>query len=416
MLGLTLICGATMAFCMLGQRLGSTILTAPMIFLALGAFISLGGLIPPDQARALLHPVAEIALVILLFLDAASTDMRALQMRRVWPTRMLLIGLPLTVIFGAVAGTILLPDWSLLAVVLLAAIMAPTDAALGQAVVSNEAVPIRPRRALVVESGLNDGLTLPLILLLASLLASAMSQSNVSWLAFGLAQVVLGPVTGVIMGWIGGRVLIFAKDNALTSETYEGIGALALAGLSYLAATQIGGNGFISAFVSGLVFGAVVQGRCKFIYEFVESEGQLLSWSAFLLLGAALVPEAIMHLTWPVFALIMVSLFIVRPLAIWVSLIATDASYLTRLFFGWFGPRGLATALFALLVIEMLPHDLGETILHIAVNTVWISAVLHGVTAAPAARWYGQRVSTSGVCPETQPVENKMRPTDNDTI
>lgn len=413
MLGLTLICGVTIAFCMLGQRLVTTIVTAPMVFLLLGAIVSLGGLTSSDQARALLHPVAEIALVILLFLDAASTDLRALQMRRVWPARMLLIGLPLAIIFGAVAAAAMLPELSLLAAFLLAAIMAPTDAALGQAVVSNEAVPIRPRRALVVESGLNDGLALPLILLLASLVANAMSQSNASWIAFGLAQVVLGPIAGVIMGWAGGRVLIYAKDHALTSETYEGIGALALAGLSYLAATQIGGNGFIAAFVSGLVFGAVVQGRCKFIYEFVEGEGQILSWSAFLLLGAALVPEAIMHLTLPVFGLILVSLFIVRPLAIWVSLIGTDASPLTRLFFGWFGPRGLATALFALLVVEMLPHDLGENILHIAVNTVWISAVLHGVTAAPAARWYGRKIADLGPRPDRPSMQQKVSTAEN---
>ena len=388
---------------MFGRRLAGTIVTAPIVFILLGATAATFGLASHADAEALLHPVAEIALVILLFLDAAQIDLPALRSRNIWPRRMLLIGLPLCITFGTVAGLILLPGWSLISILLLAAIMAPTDAALGQAVVSNTAVPIRTRRALVVESGLNDGLTLPIVLLFASLTAELMTQTNSDWIAFGAKQIILGPIAGAAMGWCGGKFLIFALDRQLTSETFEGIAALALAGASYLMATQIGGNGFIAAFVAGLTFGGVVQGRCKFIYEFVEGEGQILSWGAFLLLGAALVPTAIMHLTGPILALILTSLFIVRPLAIWLSLIGTDAPPITRLFFGWFGPRGLATALFALLILEIVPHGLGEDILHIAVNAVWISALLHGVSAAPTARWYGRKVNQIGSDTHSEP-------------
>jgi NhaP-type Na+/H+ or K+/H+ antiporter len=403
--GLFVICAVTLVFCMLGKRLSTTSLTAPIVFLTLGAGVAVTGLVPQGRAEALLHPVAEIALVVLLFLDAAQTDLRALRARRVWPLRMLAIGLPLAIVFGALAGLLFLPGWPLVAVVLMAAIMAPTDAALGQAVVTNLIIPERPRRALVVESGLNDGLALPIILFLASLTAEQMAQSNQAWVAFAAKQLILGPLAGAAMGWIGGRVLIYAKERALTSDVYEGIGALALAGLTYLAATQIGGNGFIAAFVAGLMFGGVVQGRCKFIYEFVEGEGQLLAWLAFLLLGAALVPAAIGNLSWPVFGLIVTSLFVVRPLAIWLSMLGTDAAPVTRLFFGWFGPRGLATALFALLVARMIPDPLGEQVLHIAVNTVWISALVHGVTAAPGAQWYGRVVAVMGICAETEPMD-----------
>ncbi|AXI46678.1 sodium:potassium antiporter [Sulfitobacter sp. SK012] len=398
-----------MAFCMLGKRLASTIVTAPMVFLSLGLLMSVTGLVDHENAESVLHPVAEIALVILLFLDAAQTDLRALRLRRTWPARMLGFGLPLAIVLGTLAGFVFLTDWPFVAVILMAAIMAPTDAALGQAVVSNPEVPIRPRRALVVESGLNDGLALPVILFLASLTLGEMTQTNGAWLVFVAKQLILGPLVGVAIGWIGGQVMIYAKDHELTSETFEGIGALALAGASYLLATQIDGNGFIAAFVAGLVFGGIAQSRCKFIYEFVEGEGQILAWSAFLLLGAALVPQAMMHLTWSMFGLIMVSLLIVRPLAIWLSLLGTDTAPLTRLFFGWFGPRGLATALFALLVVEIIPHELGEQVLHIAVNTVWISAVLHGISAAPGARWYGRKIAVMGECPETQPIDDRKR-------
>ena len=407
MLGLSIICVVTMAYCLMGRRLSSTIITAPMIFLALGALVAESGLVDPERAERLLHPVAEVALVVLLFLDAAQTDFKALRQRNVWPVRMLVFGLPLSLIIGGIAGSFLMPGWPLVAIFLVAAILAPTDAALGQPVVTNEAVPIRPRRALIVESGLNDGLALPLVLLFASLTAEEMATSDASWLYFAANQIILGPIAGGLVGWLGGVVLIHAQNRNLTSETFEGIAALALAGLSYLLASQIGGNGFIAAFISGLAFGAIAQDRCNFIYEFVEGEGQLLSWLAFLLLGAALVPEAIAHLTWPVLALILTSLFIVRPLAIWLSLIGSEASSLSRLFFGWFGPRGLATALFALLVLDIVPHELGEEVLHIAVNAVWISALLHGITAAPAAGWYGKRVADMAPCPETQSVSRK---------
>ncbi|WP_300033680.1 cation:proton antiporter [uncultured Roseobacter sp.] len=391
MIGFFIVCVLVAGFTMVAHRLAYSVVTPPMTFLFLGAVLAISGLIDPHTAEQLLHPVAEITLVVLLFLDASQIDLRAFRHQHLWPSRMLLLGLPLALLFGTLAGWLLLPAWPLVGVALAAAILAPTDAALGQAVVSNPNVPDRARRALTVESGLNDGLALPAVLFFASLVAASETPDATNWLAFGAAQILLGPVAGAIVGYCGGRMLLLAKKYKTTSELYEGVGALALAGAAYLGATLIGGNGFISAFVAGLAFGAVVKGACAFVYEFTESEGQLLSWSAFLLLGAAIVPEAIGHLTWSSFALIMVSLFVVRPLAIWLSLTGTDASITSRLFFGWFGPRGLATALFALLVVDEITHDLAEPVLFLAVNTVWISALLHGVTAGPAARWYGAK-------------------------
>ncbi|WP_373635511.1 cation:proton antiporter [Yoonia sp. SS1-5] len=394
MTGFLAICMLTAGYAMIAKRLETTILTAPMVFLGAGAVLSVTGMVDHATSERLLHPLAEITLVVLLFLDAAQVDLRALRQRHVWPLRMLLIGLPLTIVFGSLAGFLLLSGWTPVAVILAAAILAPTDAALGQAVVSNPKLPVRLRRALTVESGLNDGLALPAVLFFAGLTAATM-QSSGAWVLFAAKQITLGPLAGAAIGAAGGWILLRAKKYSTTADIYEGVGALAMAGAAYLSATLIGGNGFIAAFVAGLFFGAMIKGACKFVYEFTESEGQLLVWASFLLLGIALVPEAVAHLTWPMFGLILVSLFIVRPLAIWLSLAGTDAPFLTRLFFGWFGPRGLATALFALLVIDEVPHALGETILHLAVNTVWISALLHGITAAPLSNWYAGRIAVS---------------------
>ncbi len=393
-----------MVFCLVAKKLSSTVLTAPMIFLGFGVLASLGGFVPEHGSEAALHIVAEVTLIILLFLDAAQIDVTALKNRHVWPARMLLIGLPLGFLIGTAVGWIFLPGWPLAVIALIAAILVPTDAALGQPVVSNPAIPERPRRAITVESGLNDGFALPLILMVAALASPKGTAPEEGWLVFGLLQVTLGPLVGLSVGYLGGRGLLLAKRFSSTSEIYEGIAALALAVSAYLSATLIGGNGFISAFSAGLGFAVVVRGQCAFVYEFTESEGQFLSWAAFFLLGAVMVPDAIAHLTLPMFLLIVTSLFVVRPLAIWLSLLGTDATPTTRLFFGWFGPRGLATALFALLVADQLDHDTAEHVIHLAINAVWISSLLHGITAAPGARWYAKIIAESGDCAETEPV------------
>jgi len=400
----------TTAFAMVARRLSTTIITPPMIFLGFGALMAILNFVELESAEHLLHLVAEITLVVILFLDAAQIDLKALQRQHTWPVRMLFVGLPLALLLGTVFAAFLMPSIPLVAAALIAAILMPTDAALGQAVVTNPKVPDRVRRALTVESGLNDGLALPAVLLFASLTAEVMDGAQANWLIFTAKQLVFGPLVGVAIGFAGGAILLVAKKHMLTADIYEGVGALALAGSAYLAADIVDGNGFISAFAAGLAFGNRVRGKCKFVYEFTESEGQLLTWSAFLLIGIALVPTAIAHLTPAMFTLILTSLVVVRPVAIWISLIGTDAAPTTRLFMGWFGPRGLATALFALVVMESVSHELVEPILAIAVNAVWISALLHGVTAAPFASWYGRLVQARGDCPEMQPIQNTAKP------
>ncbi|WP_108881487.1 cation:proton antiporter domain-containing protein [Anderseniella sp. Alg231-50] len=407
---LLIIAIVTACYTILAKRLASTPLTAPMLFIAFGALMSVSGLFKADQAEHILHFTAEIALILLLFLDASQIDLKVLRRDHGWPIRMLLTGLPLSVLIGSVFAWLLLPGWPVAAVVLMAALLAPTDAALGQAVVSNTIVPDRVRRTLTVESGLNDGLALPLVLLFASLLSAEVSQDGTYWLVFAAAQLILGPIAGIVMGWLGGRVLLWSKAKNYTSEVYEGVGAIALAIATYLLANQIGGNGFIAAFVGGLTFGNVVKGQCKFIYEFTESEGQMLSWGAFFLLGLVLVPTAVNHLDAAGLAVILTSLFIVRPLAVWMSLARTDTSAMTRLFLGWFGPRGLATALFALLVAQQNGPEAAEPILMLAINAVWISALLHGVTAAPAAKWYARKLGKVTDCAETQPIHSSAKP------
>ena len=387
-MGLLVIALFIAIFAMLAKRLSTTIFTAPIIFLCFGFLLSHLKLMPIGEMEKTLHLVAEIALILLLFLDAAKINLTALKTQFTWPARMLFIGLPLSILIGTGVTWLFIPEWPLAAIALVAAILAPTDAALGQPIIDNQKVPERVRQTLITESGLNDGLALPMILLFAALTATMTQADDTNWILFGFKQLLLGPLAGVIVGFAGGTLLLWAKRRDYTSDVYEGVGAVSIATASYLLADLIGGNGFIAAFVAGLSFGSLVKDNCKFVFEFTESEGQGLVWVAFLLIGLLLVPSALEHLTFQSLGIILISLFFVRPLAVWISLIGTDADVKTRLFFGWFGPRGLATALFALTVIHGINAEFGEPILNIAVNAVWISAILHGITAVPGANWY----------------------------
>ena len=299
------------------------------------------------------------------------------------------------ILLGTGVASLLFQSWPILAVALVASILAPTDAALGQAVVSNEDVPERERRTIVVESGLNDGLALPIILFFACTLTIMDGEHPDNFLIFTAQQLILGPAVGILFGWLGGRAMLWAQDKQFSESEYEGIAAVALAISAYVAASIINGNGFIAAFSAGLVFGYMLKDKVVHVSEFVESEGQILVWASFLLIGLVLLPDALHHLDLPTLILIGLSLFVIRPLAIWISLIGTDAKPATRLFFGWFGPRGLATALFALLIVGDIDEAYAEPILMIAINAVWISALLHGMSAAPGSKWYANWINST---------------------
>jgi NhaP-type Na+/H+ or K+/H+ antiporter len=380
-------------YVMVAKRLSDTIITAPMVFIGLGVGASFLDAVPEKEAADSLHLVTEAALIILLFLDAAKIRVRRLLGDADPAARMLVIGLPIAVALGTLGAHLLLPSWPLAAAALIAAILAPTDAALGQAVTTNEDISGTVRKTIRTESGLNDGLMLPAVFFFASLLSQhAVGQNHTAadWISYSVAQISLGPLVGALTGYVGGKLLLHAQKKGLTDESYEGIGSLGLAFSAYLGATAVGGNGFIAAFIAGLFFGEVVKNKCTFIYEFTEEEGRLISWTAFFLLGLTIIPDAFSHLSWNTLALVLASLFLVRPVAVYLSLLGSNTHPLTRLFYGWFGPRGLATALFALLVAHDHPSPYAEPVLYIAANAVWISALLHGMSAAPLARLYAR--------------------------
>lgn len=383
----------------LSGRIERGVITAPMAFTAFGFAVgpAAADLVNLNMAEGGLHLLAEATLALVLFTDAARINVRQLARDHVAPLRMLLIALPLTILFGAVVGAWLFDGWILWEAALLAAILAPTDAALGQAVVSNTSVPTRIRQALTVESGLNDGLALPVVLVLAAVASGmggmAPERPLSSWITFAALQVTLGPLAGVLVGVSLGRVIDWCLTRHWMDDAYEGAAVLAVPLIAYLSADLIGGNGFIAAFVAGAAFGAVVGRRCSFLFEFMENEGRLLVLLTFFLFGGALIAEHIDHISWVTVVYTAFSLTVIRVAPIMLSLTGAGFSIETQLFLGWFGPRGLASILFALLVLEhsLLPH--AEELMATIVFTVLASIILHGVTAAPWASRYGRRLS-----------------------
>ena len=405
---------AVIAYALFSNRLSRSVLTPPLVFVAFGFAVGHGGLglAKIDVAHGAIHLIAEVTLVLVLFTDAARIDLRRLIVDHTLPLRMLLIGLPLTMALGALIAYGLFPALGLMGALLLAAVLAPTDAALGQTVVTHPSVPVRIRQAINVESGLNDGIALPAILIFLALASVGVGQSaNVADLVMlGVLQVTLGPGVGIAIGMLGGYLIDRAATTGFSNHAFEGMAVLALALLSFAVAEIVGGNGFIAAFTAGLCFGAVVRHRCEFLFEFMETEGQLLTLLTFLVFGASMIPEAIPALDWKIVLYAALSLTVIRMIPIALSLVGSGIRLPTYLFLGWFGPRGLASILFALLIIEKSEIPYRGEIMTVTIVTVTLSVILHGITAAPFAKRYGALAGRMGECEEKMPaVEMPVR-------
>jgi NhaP-type Na+/H+ or K+/H+ antiporter len=405
LVSLAIIVGGLLLYSLVSGRLQGTIVTAPLVFIIFGFAVGTGGfdLAKIDVDHSAIHVIAEFTLILVLFTDAARIDLDRVQLDHNLPTRMLVIGLPLTIIAGLVVALWLFPEFSIWEAALLAALLAPTDAALGQSVISSQAVPVRIRQAINVESGLNDGIALPAVVLFAALASTSQGVSQAGeWIRFGLLQIIVGPLAGITVGYVGARLLDMAIERGWTTSSFQGIAILALAMLIYVVAELVGGNGFIAAFVGGMVFGHSIRNPCTFLFEFMESEGQLLMLITFLIFGAALLPEGIALFNSRILVYAVLSLTVIRMLPIAISLLGSGLGLASHLFLGWFGPRGLASILFLLLILDEsdVPHR--DELLAVTVLTVALSALLHGVSAAPLGRIYGRLAERKGECEESR--------------
>ncbi|GGI91160.1 cation:proton antiporter [Shewanella gelidii] len=363
-------------------------ITAPMVFLGTGLLFSTFGfnLTQVHIETNVLKLLAELTLVIILFVDASLIRFNHLiNVLRGIPARLLGIGMPLTMLCGWCVGVLLFPNWSYWSITLVALILAPTDAALGQAVVKSPHVPQNIRDGISVESGLNDGLALPVILICIAALSSdaAVFQGDGHWFSYIALQLTLGPIIGALVGYVGGKLIEFASQRDWMEPVFQSLSALSLSILAFAFAEILHGNGFIAAFFAGLMLGVKKPQVRERIQEFGEAQGQFLSLTIFLVVGLVAVPLFAEYWTWKVWLYAFLSLTVIRMLPVLLGLKGLKVNTYSKLFIGWFGPRGIASLLYVLIVIAELGLQNYQGQLSVIILTVTLSTFLHGISAIP---------------------------------
>ena len=388
---IAVVCGLIVVWCLVSRQMGRLDVTAPMAFVLFG--LLLGGSDDISLNSEGVKLLAEVTLVLLLFNDAARVDLRSLRHDKGLPIRLLAIGLPLTVLAGVWAGWVLFAGIGLWGAVLLAACLAPTDAGLGAGIVTDERLPSRVRRVLNVESGLNDGIVTPLISLAIAVLAGEQEGAN-NFVSDALRELAVGAVLGGAVGAVGGWLLAQANRRQLSDRGADAIASVALALGAYALALAADGNGFVAAFVAGMAFGPFRHTLEETTLEFGEQVGQLLAIVVWFIFGAAMLRPALGDLTWQVVLFAILSLTVVRMVPVALALFGTKLVASTVSFIGWFGPRGMASIVFALLAFDDLGAEAQPLLTAVSI-TVALSVLLHGVSATPLIVRYSAAVSDS---------------------
>jgi sodium/hydrogen antiporter len=409
---LALIALALLGVAAVSGRLSGTPITPAILFVAFGLLVGpdvLDG-IDLSSSGATVRGLAEVTLALVLFSDASRIDLGALRRTVGLPLRLLGIGLPLTIALGAVAAAAVFGQLTVMEAVILAVVLAPTDAALGQAVVTEPRVPRRIRQGLNVESGRNDGICVPLLF---AAVAIADVESDISGdrspATLLLEEIGFGVLGGVVAGLLIALIVKEAGRRDLIAKAWRQAIPAAGAALAYGIASGLDGSGFIAAFVAGMVFRLALNRDPEELNQFTEELGSVLNGVTFVLFGAILLGPTLTKLTWQLALYALLSLTVVRMLPVVIAMAGSRARGPTLAFVGWFGPRGLASIVFAVIVVEEsnLPH---ETLIVQAIYlTVGLSVLAHGVTAAPLAdryaRWYEQHPREQAPPMESVPAE-----------
>lgn len=376
------------------DRLTRSDLSAPLVFLVAGLVLANPntGFVAVDIESSTVHVLAELTLALVLFADASAVPLAMARRDLPITVRLLAIGLPLSMALGLGLGVVLFPALPLALVGFLAASLAPTDAALSATVIGDERLPGRIRRAVNVESGLNDGIATPVVTFFlaatAGVLGMAGHDADPGWRA--VTQLAIGAAVGMGIGVVGGRALAVAHRHGWMEEGAGRLATLALAVLSFIVAGEIGGNAFVAAFVGGLAFGAANGPSRTRSMELTELGGRLLSFTLWFVFGAGFVVPAFEDLSPRVILYALCSLTVVRMLPVAIALTGTRLGWATTAFIGWFGPRGLASVVFALLAVEELgtSDPRVRAAVHAIVVTVLVSVVAHGISARPLTTRY----------------------------
>ncbi len=375
-----------------------TVINGAVVFTAFGLIFGPVGLgfLDLDVSNEGLRTLAELTLALILFIDASNAKLGVLKQIFRMPTRLLLFGLPLTILLGFGVGIFVFPGLTILEIAILATLLAPTDAALGKAVVTDESVPTNIRESLNVESGLNDGICVPVLFVFLALATSAGDDST-SMLALKLVaeEIGIGVVVGVGLTSLGTLLLKRGADRGWVTEIWKQLPVVALAVACFAVAQALGGSGFIAAFVGGLLFGSIATQEQKHrLLLAAEGTGDTMALITWVVFGAAIVGQKIGFFSWEVILYAVLSLTLIRMLPVFLVLTGLNLRTDEKLFIGWFGPRGLASIVFAVIVLN---HDLpgGGTIAITAACTILLSIIGHGISANPLIAALAKKVKPS---------------------
>jgi NhaP-type Na+/H+ or K+/H+ antiporter len=383
-------------FSVVAGRVERTFITGPIVFMVFGFLAGpLGiGWLEADVTNRELRMLADVTLALVLFIDAANADLSVHKASTLVPRRMLLFGLPGTIALGFVAGLLLFDGIGMFELAILATMLAATDAALGKAVITNKAVPSHIREGLNVESGLNDGLCVPVLFVFIALAEASGVETDSTTLALKLVarEIGIGLVVGLGITALGAAMIQWCWKRGWLTDIWLQIPVVMLAITCFTVAQTLHGSGYIAAFVGGLLFGFFAKESTHKLVMAAEGTGETMAMLTWIVFGAAVIGQSYQYFTWQVVLYAVLSLTIIRMLPMFVSLAGTGETTESKLFLGWFGPRGLASLVFAIIVYNTdLPNK--QILGMVVVCTVFLSAVLHGVTANPWANALAARVA-----------------------
>ena len=393
-LALTVIAAFAFLYYLVASRLERTPINGALVYVVAGFLCGpyVFGMITINIDGEGIRTLAELTLALVLFTDSANANLVTLRKFEAIPVRLLLIGLPLTIVSGMVAGSLIFDELGFLEIALLATMLAPTDAALGKAVVTNEAVPDSVRESLNVESGLNDGICVPVLLFFLALAAGQTEGLEAAGLLIELPlqAIGIGALVGIAGGVFGSQVLKFCSEQKWVANTWLQLPVISLALLCFGASQWLGGSGYIACFVGGLVFGGLAKHHKREYLDAAEGIGDSMAMVTWFVLGAAALGFTWQFLDWRVIVYALMSLTIVRMLPVFLCLFGLKLKFDTKLFMGWFGPRGLASIVFIVMVMARnLPGS--DVLLTTVTWTILLSVVLHGLSANTLSTVYGDR-------------------------
>jgi NhaP-type Na+/H+ or K+/H+ antiporter len=389
---------ALFIFCysMVAGRFERAATSGPIIFVVAGLLMGplVLGWFDGDASRTELRVLADLTLALILFIDAANADLAILKRQIRIPSRMLLLGLPGVIFLGTLFAALLFDALTLFEAAILGTMLAATDAALGKAVVTNKAVPPQIREGLNIESGLNDGLCVPILFLFIALALGNATEGGSTLLALKLViqELGIGLVVGLGLTAVGTWAFSWCRDKGWVTKIWEQATVVALAIACFAVAQSLHGSGYIAAFTGGLLFGFQAKDATHRLVLAAEGTGETLALMTWMLFGAIVIGQSVQHFTWEMLVYALLSLTLIRMLPVYLSLAGTGESTASKLFLGWFGPRGLASIVFAIIVVNKgVPG--GQFLAMVVVLTVFFSLVAHGVSANPLAKLLGQKES-----------------------